>query len=219
MSLAERSAMFYASESAYAGSMSMLSDVRQVAARVRESMDAGAVTPYYPLPLESVHGVLQGAIASEIICVLRYQQHFYMTTSVFQDPIQGMLKEHWEDEQGHLGRIAERMKQLGGIPNFNPEGLSERAYAQFESGHSLSELLRQDLIAERIVIKMYSDIVRFFGSGDPVSRRLFEDILKDEEDHADEIADLLFTIDPTSGKTVERFEGDSTFVSLGVAGS
>lgn len=150
----------------------MLSDVRQVAARVRHSMDAGAVTPYYPLRLESVHGVLQGAIAFEII-----------------------LKEHWEDEQGHLGRIAERMKQLGGIPNFNPEGLSERAYAQFESGHSLSELLRQDLIAERIVIKMY------------------------EEDYADEIADLLFTIDPMSGKTVERFEGDSTFVSLGVAGS
>jgi len=192
--------------------MSIISDVSSVAARVREAMEGGPVTPYYALPLEDVYQIMQGAIASEIICVLRYQQHYYMTTSVFQDQIQGLLKEHWGDEQEHLGRIAERMKQLGGVPDFNPAGIEARGFSSFESGHSLADLLREDLIAERIVIKMYSDIVQYFGSADPVSRRMFEDILKDEEDHADEIADLLYTVDPASGKVVEMFSGDSTFV-------
>jgi len=194
--------------------MSIISDINEVAARVRESMQDGPVTPYYSLPLDAVYGVLQGAIASEIICVLRYQQHYYMTTSMFQDQIQGVLKEHWEDEQGHLARIAERLKQLGGVPNFSPAGLEARGFSSFKSGHSLAELLREDLVAERIVVKLYSDIIAFFGTADPVSRRMFEDILKDEEDHADEIADLLYTIDPVSGKAVERFEADSVFVRL-----
>ncbi len=103
--------------------MSIISDVNEVAARVRASMQDGPVTPYYSLPLDAVYGVMQGAIASEIICVLRYQQHYYMTTSMFQDQIQGVLKDHWEEEQGHLGLIAERLKQLGGVPNFSPNGL------------------------------------------------------------------------------------------------
>jgi bacterioferritin len=138
-----------------------------------------------------------------------------MTTSMFQGQIQGILKEHWQDEQEHLARIAERLKQLGGVPNFSPVGLEARGFSSFETGHSLAELLREDLLAERIVIKLYGDIITFFGTADPVTRRMFEDILKDEEDHADEIADLLYTIDPTSGKAVERFEADSEFVRLG----
>jgi bacterioferritin len=194
--------------------MSFLTDVHEVAVRIRDSMESGAVTPYYALSLSSVHNVLQGALASEIICVLRYQQHYYMTTSVFQDQIQGLMKEHWHDEQEHLGRIAERLKQLGGVPNFNPAGVTERGFSTFEYGHSLAEMLREDLVAERIVIKMYSDIVTFFGSADPVSRRLFEDILKDEEDHADEIADLLYTVDPASAEVAESFAGDSEFVHV-----
>jgi bacterioferritin len=196
--------------------MSFISDIKDVATRVRDSMQDGAVTPYYSLPLEAVYDVMQGAIASEIVCVLRYQQHYYMTTSMFQGQIQGVLKEHWQEEQDHLGRIAERLKQLGGVPNFAPTGIEARAFSSFETGHSLAELLREDLVAERIVIKLYGDIVAFFGTADPVSRRMFEDILKDEEDHADEIADLLYTIDPMSGKAVERFDSDSVFVRLGV---
>jgi bacterioferritin len=195
--------------------MSFISDIKDVATRVRDSMQDGAVTPYYSLPLEAVYDVMQGAIASEIICVLRYQQHYYMTTSMFQGQIQGVLKEHWQEEQDHLGRIAERLKQLGGVPNFAPTELEARAFSSFETGHSLAELLREDLVAERIVIKLYGDIVAFFGTADPVSRRMFEDILKEEEDHADEIADLLYTIDPMSGKAVERFDSDSAFVRLG----
>jgi bacterioferritin len=186
----------------------MLDDVKAIEAKVRKAMDDGAVTPYYTLPLDKVYEILNGALASEIICVLRYKQHYYMTTSIHQETLQALFKEHWEDEEGHLQRIAERIKQLGGVPNLDPNGISARAFSKFESGHTLADLLREDLVAERVVIKMYGDIVSFFGEADPVSRRLFEDLLADEEDHADEIADLLYTVDPTTGKTVEQFTGD-----------
>jgi bacterioferritin len=191
--------------------MSFISDVDEVEARVQEAMQNGPVTPYYTLPLERVYEVLNGALASEIVCVLRYKQHYYMTTSIHQEQLQNIFKEHWEDEEGHLQRIADRIKQLGGVPNLDPDGISTRAFSKFESGHTLADLLKEDLLAERVVIKMYGDIVAFFGEADPVSRRMFEDILKDEEDHADEISDLLYTIDPESGETVEQFTGDSTF--------
>ena len=187
----------------------MLEDVKKVEAKVREAMQDGAVTPYYTLPLDQVYKVLNGALASEIICVLRYKQHYYMTTSIHQEQLQALFKEHWEDEEGHLQRIAERIKQLGGVPNFDPSGITGRAFSKFESGHTLADLLREDLVAERVVIKLYGDIVKFFGEADPVSRRMFEDLLADEEDHADEIADLLYTVDPKTGKTVEQFTGDS----------
>ena len=189
----------------------MLSEVKEVEARVKQAMENGPVTPYYTLPLDKVFEVLNAAIASEIICVLRYQQHYYMATSIHQDQLQDLFKEHWQDEQGHLGRIADRIKQLGGVPNFDPEGITARAFSKFESGHTLADLLREDLLAERVVIKMYGDIVNFFGTADPVTRRMFEDILKDEEDHADDLADLLYTVDPITGKTVEQFTRDSTF--------
>ena len=189
----------------------MFADVKEVEAKVRSAMEAGPVTPYYTLPLEQVYNVLNGALASEIICVLRYKQHYYMTTSIHQEQLQSVFKEHWEDEEHHLQRIADRIKQLGGVPDFNPEGISSRAFSHFQSGSTLADLLREDLLAERVVIKMYGDVVRFFGDKDPVSRRLFEELLKDEEDHADDLTDLLYTVDPKTGKTVEQFTGDSTF--------
>jgi bacterioferritin len=192
----------------------MFTDVKTVEAKVRAAMDQGPVTPYYTLPLKQVYTVLNGALASEIICVLRYKQHYYMTTSIHQEQLQDVFKEHWEDEEGHLQRIADRIKQLGGVPDLNPEGITQRAFSRFESGSTLAALLREDLLAERVVIKMYSDIIQFFGEADPVSRRLFEEILADEEDHADDLADLLFTIDPETGKTVEQFTGDSTFKAV-----
>jgi bacterioferritin len=191
--------------------MSFFSDVKSVEAKVRGAMENGPVTPYYTLPLDKVYEILNGALASEIVCVLRYKQHYYMTTSIYQDQLQDMFKEHWEDEEKHLERIADRIKQLGGVPNLDPDGIGSRAFSSFKSGHTLADLLREDLLAERVVIKMYGDIVDFFGSADPVSRRMFEEILKDEEDHADEIADLLYTVDPVTGKTAEQFTGDSVF--------
>jgi bacterioferritin len=190
--------------------VSILSDVKEVQARVRKAMEDGAVTPYYTLPLDQVYELLNAALASEIICVLRYQQHYYMTTSIHQEQLQGLFKEHWMDEQKHLERIADRIKQLGGVPNLDPTGITKRAFSTFETGHTLADLLREDLLAERVVIKIYSDMIEFFGKADPVTRRMFEEILADEEDHADEIADLLYTVDPKTGKTAEQFSGDST---------
>jgi bacterioferritin len=189
--------------------VSFLSDVKTIQAKVREAMQDGTVTPYYSLPLDKVYEVLNAALASEIICVLRYKQHYYMTTSIHQEQLQDLFKEHWLDEEKHLEMIADRIKQLGGVPNLDPNGISTRAFSSFQSGHTLADLLREDLLAERVVIKIYGDMVNFFGAADPVSRRMFEEILKDEEDHADEIADLLYTVDPQSGKTVEQFTGDS----------
>lgn len=194
--------------------MSFFANVKEIENKVRSAMDSGAVTPYYTLDLKRVYEVLNGAIASEIVCVLRYKQHYFGSTGIHQDAFQELFKEHWEDEEGHLMRIAERMKQLGGVPDFNPKGLLERSVSPFETGKTLADLLREDLLAERVVIKIYSDIVEFFGKADPVTRRMFEDILADEEDHADEIADLLYTIDPTTGKAVEEFTGDSAFVAV-----
>jgi bacterioferritin len=191
--------------------MSFLSDVQAIQNRVKESMSDGAVTPYYDLPTDQVYTIMNAALASEIVCVLRYKQHYYMSTSINQSTLQALFKEHWMDEEAHLERIAERIKQLGGVPDFSPTGLDTRAFSTFEKGRSIADMLKEDLLAERVVIKIYGDIVNFFGSKDPVTRRLFEDLLADEEDHADEIADLLYTIDPSTGKTVEELEGDSDF--------
>jgi bacterioferritin len=195
--------------------MSILSEVKEIEAKVRESMENGPVTPYYSLPLDKVYEVLNAALASEIICVMRYRQHYYMTTSIHQEQLQGLFKEHWQDEERHLDMIADRIKQLGGVPNLNPNDAGKRAFSSFDAGQTLADLLCEDLLAERVVIKMYGDIVKFFSDADPVSRRLFEDILKDEEDHADEIADLLYTVDPVTGKTVQQFTGDSVTKRFG----
>lgn len=188
--------------------MSFLSDVKKIESEVRQSLDEGAVTPYYSLDRNEVFKLLNAAIASEIVCVLRYQQHYYMTTSIFQDQLQALFKEHWQEEQDHINRIAERLKQLGGVPNFSPHGLSTRAFSHFESGHTLADLLREDLLAERVVIKLYGDYVTYFGMKDATTRRMFEDILAEEEEHADELADQLYTLDPETGKPVEQFTGD-----------
>jgi bacterioferritin len=188
--------------------MSFLSEVKKIESAVRETLEDGAVTPYYSLDRAEVYKLLNAAIASEIICVLRYQQHYYMTTSIYQEQLQQLFKEHWQEEQSHLERIAERLKQLGGVPNFNPEGITARAFSHFQSGHTLADLLREDLVAERVVIKLYGDYVTYFGAKDATTRRLFEDLLAQEEEHADELADQLFALDPETGKAVEQFTGD-----------
>jgi bacterioferritin len=193
--------------------MSFLTNVKEIEAKVRTDMDGGAVTPYYTLNLQRVYEVLNSAIASELVCVLRYKQHYFGTTGIHEQALQRVFKENWKEEEAHLMRIAARLKQLGGVPNLSPEGLLDRAFSRFELGKTLSDLLREDLLAERVVIKIYGEIIEFFGAADPVSRRMFEEILAEEEDHADELADLLYTIDPTTGKAAEEFNGDSAFLA------
>jgi bacterioferritin len=173
-----------------------LSDIKELRRRARMHIEDGAVTSSYGADLPKVIAVLNEALATEIVCVLRYKRHFFMATGIHATAVAAEFKEHAADEQGHADLIAERITQLGGAPNFNPEGLASRSHAQYVEGDSLVDMIREDLVAERIAIESYGEIVRFLGDRDVTSRRLMEQILAVEEEHADDLKNLLGTLDP-----------------------
>jgi bacterioferritin len=174
-----------------------LSDVQELRRRARQHIEQGAVTVGYQADRETVIGVLNEALATEIVCVLRYKRHYFMATGIHANAVAQEFLEHANDEQGHADQIAERITQLGGEPNFNPEGLAMRSHSQYVEGGSLMDMIREDLVAERIAIESYGEIVRFLGDRDIVSRRMMEGILAVEEEHADDLKNLLATLDPT----------------------
>jgi bacterioferritin len=174
-----------------------LSDVQELRRRARQHIEQGAVTVGYQANRERVIGVLNEALATEIVCVLRYKRHYFMATGIHANAVAQEFLEHANDEQGHADQIAERITQLGGEPNFNPEGLAMRSHSQYVEGGSLVDMIREDLVAERIAIESYGEIVRFLGDRDIVSRRMMEGILAVEEEHADDLKNLLATLDPT----------------------
>jgi len=184
--------------------MGFVSKLEEIRARARQHIEDGAVTKDYPLDRDQAVGVLNEALATEIICVLRYQFHYFMATGIHSQAIAEEFREHAEEEQEHAGRIAERIKQLGGKPEMNPIAVAKASHTEYKEGTSLADMIREDLIAERIVIETYREIVRFFGQKDPVSRLLMEGILAKEEEHADELADLLFAVEPESGEVSSR---------------
>ncbi len=168
-----------------------LTDVQELRRRARENIDRGAVTEGYQLDTKVVCDVLNSALATEIVCVLRYKRHYYMATGLNKDAVAAEFLQHAGDEQDHADRIAERITQLGGAPDFNPEGLASRSHSEYKAGTTLNEMIKEDLIAERVAIESYSEIVRFLGEKDPTSRRLMEDLLAKEEEHANDMQDLL----------------------------
>jgi bacterioferritin len=168
-------------------------------ARAREEITKGAITKDYPLDAAQSVAVLNQALATEIVCVLRYQFHYFMATGIHSQSVKEEFKEHAGDEQEHAERIAERIKQLGGKPEMNPDVLTSLSHSEYKEGSSLADMIREDLIAERIAIESYREMVRFFGERDPTSRVMLEDILAKEEEHADDLTDLLFAIDPQAG--------------------
>ena len=174
-----------------------LSDIQELRRRARQHIEQGAVTVGYQADRERVIGVLNEALATEIVCVLRYKRHYFMASGIHANAVAQEFLEHANDEQGHADQIAERITQLGGEPNFNPEGLATRSHSQYVEGGSLVEMIREDLVAERIAIESYGEIVRFLGDRDIVSRRMMEGILAVEEEHADDLKNLLVTLDPT----------------------
>ncbi|MEO8431561.1 MAG: ferritin-like domain-containing protein [Acidobacteriota bacterium] len=174
-----------------------LSDVQELRRRARQHIEDGAVTAGYGADKEKVIAVLNEALATEIVCVLRYKRHYFMATGIHANAVAAEFAEHAADEQGHADKIAERITQLGGAPNFNPEGLASRSHAQYVEGNTLAEMIKEDLVAERIAIESYGEIIRFLGDRDITSRRLMEQILAVEEEHADDMKDLLATFDPT----------------------
>ena len=173
-----------------------LTDIKELQRRAREHVEKGAVTPAYRGDVETAVKLLNEALATEIVCVLRYRRHHYMAAGIHSQAVANEFMEHAREEQEHADRIAERIRQLGGAPDFNPEGLLTRSHAQYAEGNSLLDMIKEDLIAERIAIESYMEMIRYFGDNDPTSRRLMEDVLEQEEEHADDMATLLESLDP-----------------------
>ena len=174
-----------------------LTDVKELRRRARQHIEDGAVTAGYGADREKVIAVLNAALATEIVCVLRYKRHYFMATGIHANAVAQEFLEHATEEQGHADRIAGRITQLGGEPDFNPERLATRSHSQYMEGDSLVEMIKEDLVAERIAIESYGEIVRFLGERDITTRRMMEEILQNEEEHADDLRDLLATLDPT----------------------
>jgi bacterioferritin len=173
-----------------------LSDVQTLRRRAREHIDRGAVTEGYLADRSIVLALLDTALATELVCVLRYKRHYHMATGIHSGAVAAEFLEHATEEQGHADQIATRICQLGGSPDFDPEGLVGRSHSEYVEGESLIEMIREDLVAERIAIDSYSEMIRYIGDADPTTRAMLEEILAKEEEHAEDMANLLATIDP-----------------------
>jgi bacterioferritin len=171
--------------------MPALTPTAELRQRARQRVMEGAVTANYDLDPQQVIGMLQQALATELVCVLRYRRHYYVAKGIKARFAATEFKEHSDEEAGHADRIAERIVQLGGDPDFNPQGLLERSHAQYHAGKELGDMITEDLVAERIAIESYREMVQFIGERDPTTRRMLEEILAVEEEHADDLTDLL----------------------------
>ncbi len=168
-----------------------LSDVATLRARARKSIDSGAVTESYTADRKEVIRLLNQALATEWVCVLRYLRHYHMASGMLADAVKGQFLEHAQQEQAHATRLAERIVQLGGEPDLNPDTLTRRSHAEYKVGENLRDMVREDLIAERIAIDSYREMINYIGDRDTTTKRILEGILEQEEEHADEFADLL----------------------------
>ncbi len=180
---------------------SFVTDVKEIRKRAAQKIEDGAVTDTYEGDVEQTISILNDALATEIVCVLRYMHHYFMATGVHAMAVRDEFKEHADAEREHADKIAERIQQLGGKPDFNPASLVQRSASQYAEGRSLSDMIKEDLIAERIVIEVYQQMIRHFADHDPTTRVMIEEILSDEEEHASDLSDLLFITDPRSGDT------------------
>jgi bacterioferritin len=169
-------------------------DLEAIRKRARTKMKEGAVTGAYQADRSRVLEVLNDVLATEIVCILRYKNHYFMAKGINAQPVAAEFLQHANEEQMHADWVAARITQLGGVPNFSPEGLATRSHAAYAEGDTLAAMIREDLVAERIAIETYSEIIRWLGNDDPTTRRIIEDILKMEEEHADDLANLLATL-------------------------
>ena len=180
--------------------MSHINQIQEIRDRARKQISEGAVTDEYKLDRKQVVGLLNEALATELVCVLRYKFHYFMASGIHSQAVKEEFKEHAGEEQEHADEIAERIKQLGGKPEMNPATLTNHSHSEYKEGTSLTDMIREDLIAERIAIESYREIIQFLGDKDPTSKRLMEKILAKEEEHADDMADLLFAVEPSTGE-------------------
>src|SRR5262245_57740658 len=173
------------------GEKSFLSDVKKLRKQAREHIDKGAVTPGYKADRKVVIDLLNDALATEIVCVLRYKRHYFMADGIHAQAIAQEFLQHANEEQGHADRIAARIVQLQGEPNLNPDGIASRSHSEYVEGSDLVDMIKEDLVAERIAIDSYGEMIRYIGDKDPTTRRLLEDILAVEEEHAEDLVTLL----------------------------
>ncbi|HEY9111185.1 MAG TPA: ferritin-like domain-containing protein [Rhodanobacteraceae bacterium] len=168
-----------------------LSDIKTIRQRAREHIEKGAVTQGYKADRETVIKVLNEALATELVCVLRYKYHYYMAAGIHAQSVAAEFLQHANEEQTHADRIAERITQLGGAPNLNPEGLTSRSHSDYVEGDDLVDMIKEDLVAERIAIDSYREIIQYLGNDDPTTRRVMEEVLAQEEEHAEDMKTLL----------------------------
>jgi bacterioferritin len=169
----------------------VLSDVKTLRARARQHTERGAVTAAYRGDRDVVLRLLNEALATEIVCVLRYRRHHFMATGMQSRPVADEFMEHAVEEQGHADSIAARIVELGGAPDFNPETLATRSHAEYVEAGSLAEMIKENLVAERVAIESYGEMIRYIGDNDPTTRRLLEGILAVEEEHAEDLSGLI----------------------------
>ncbi|MBF8675061.1 bacterioferritin [Pseudomonas fulva] len=168
-----------------------MTDIQTLRQRAREHVEKGAVTEGYNADRERIIKLLNDSLATELVCTLRYKRHYFMASGVKASVAAEEFLEHANQESEHADKLAERIVQLGGEPDFNPDNLSKNSHAQYVAGATLKEMVLEDLVAERIAIDSYREIIQYIGDKDPTTRRIFEDILAQEEEHADDMSDLL----------------------------
>jgi len=169
-------------------------DIQTLRKRARQHIEEGSVTAGYSADRKIVLKLLNDSLATELVCVLRYRRHHFMAQGIHSQAVAQEFLDHSNEEQGHADQIAARIVQLGGAPDFAPEALASRSHAEYVEGDSLASMIEEDLVAERIAIDSYRDIIQYLGNQDPTTRRLMEAILAVEEQHADELAGLLETL-------------------------
>jgi bacterioferritin len=172
-----------------------LTDIQELRRRARQHIQDGAVTEGYRADREMVVKLLNEALATEIVCVLRYKRHYFMAQGIHAEPIAAEFLQHANEEQGHADELASRIVQLGGSPNFSPEGMTMRSHSEYVEGTTLVDMIKEDLIAERIAIDSYGEMIRYIADNDPTTRRMLEGILAVEEEHADDLANFLADLD------------------------
>ena len=168
-----------------------LTDVQTIRQRARQHIEQGAVTEGYRGDVKTIVDLLNDALATEIVCVLRYKRHFFMAKGIHAQSVAPEFLQHATEEQAHADQIAARITQLGGEPNFSPEGLATRSHSEYVEGESVVDMIREDLVAERVAIDSYGEMIRYIGENDPTTRRMLEGILAMEEEHADDLVSLL----------------------------
>ncbi|WXK35262.1 bacterioferritin (plasmid) [Mycetohabitans rhizoxinica] len=166
-------------------------DLETIRERARQHMDEGPVTSTYSADRDTILKLLNDALATELVCTLRYKRHYFMAKGINSEAVADEFAQHAAEEQQHADQLAQRIVQLGGAPDFAPAGLASRSHSEYVEGETLTEMIRENLVAERIAIDTYREIVKYIGDKDPTTRRIFEEILAVEEEHADDMADLL----------------------------